>query len=191
MQFPSTRPITLHTIGHSDRDRELFIRILQAYGIRRVVDIRARPSSRRYPQHNRHPLREALRRAKIHYHWAGQCLGGFRPPRSRSIHQALRSTGLQAYADHMQSEQFRLGIAELLTLASDGCTAILCAERDPANCHRLLVADYLTAIAGLRVQHIIGLDESSEHRLSPSARLEDGDLIYDQPVDKQLELRVE
>lgn len=189
--IPSTREITLYTIGHSNRDAEAFIGILRTYEIQRVVDIRARPISRRHPQYYGHRLREKLLQTKIHYYWAGERLGGFRPQRSESTHSALRSTTLRAYADYMQSDEFRSGITELLTLASGGCIAMLCAERQPANCHRLLIADYLVAVAGLQVQHIIGLDESWEHRLSPSVRRhEDGGLIYDQRVDKQLELRL-
>ncbi len=192
MQPRSTQGITLYTIGHSDRDIDTFVAILRAFSIRGVVDIRARPTSRRCPQYCGERLRDDLLQARIHYHWAGKRLGGFRPESSKSTHSALRSAALRAYADHMQSEEFRFGIADVLTRASDDPVAVLCSERRPENCHRLLVADYLVAVAGLCVQHIIGLDESCEHRLSPSIRcLADGSLIYDQPVGKQLALRLE
>jgi len=56
--------VAIVTIGHSTRPIETFIRLLQAHGVRRVIDVRAIPKSRHHPQFGRARLAAALRRAK-------------------------------------------------------------------------------------------------------------------------------
>ena len=79
------------------------------------------------------------------------------------------------------------GAAQLQHLAARGVCAMLCAERDPAHCHRSLIADYLT-LQGLGVVHLIAPGESREHVLSPAARRESAALVYDRQVSGQLGL---
>ena len=60
----NTPPVVL-TIGHSTRTLESFIQLLQAYGVKRVVDVRTVPRSRRNPPFNRETLPVSLSKAKI------------------------------------------------------------------------------------------------------------------------------
>jgi uncharacterized protein (DUF488 family) len=64
---------------------------------------------------------------------------------------------------------------------------MLCAERDPAQCHRSLIADYLTLL-GARVLHLIAPGETHEHALSPAVRRESAALVYDRQVSGRLGL---
>jgi uncharacterized protein (DUF488 family) len=64
---------------------------------------------------------------------------------------------------------------------------MLCAERDPAQCHRSLIADYLT-LQGARVVHLIARGETREHALSPAVRRESAALVYDRQVSGRLGL---
>ncbi len=74
----------IFTIGHSTHPIDEFIRILQAHGIRQLVDVRTIPRSRRNPQFNRENLPDSLQTAGIVYqHMPG--LGGLRHPRRDSI----------------------------------------------------------------------------------------------------------
>lgn len=167
----------LYTLGHGNRtQQELFAMLFEA-GIATLVDVRAVPRSKRNPQFDEDALRATCPQAGIIYHQAGRQLGGLRTTLPDSPHAALDPT-LRGFADHMQTEGFRKAAAQLTAMAAKTPTAILCAERDPARCHRGLIADYLI-LQGMQVVHLIAPGESHEHLLNPAARRESAALIYD------------
>ena len=168
----------LYSIGHSNRSLDGFISLLQAHGIATLIDIRSQPQSRRHPHFAMDELRAGLEQAGITYHWAGRQLGGLRKSIAKSPHTALDNEGMRGYADHMATEEFRRGVNQLLHLAQQATTAIMCAEKLPEHCHRSLLADYLV-LQGVEVIHIIDEGETREHHLSPFARRESAQLIYD------------
>jgi uncharacterized protein (DUF488 family) len=109
-------------------------------------------------------------------------LGGFRKARVDSPHTALEEEGFRGYADHMETLAFRDAAGRVLELArEEGRLVILCAETDPLRCHRRLLADYLT-IQGASVRHILSEKEAPIHRLHPSARVLEGRLCYNKPL---------
>jgi uncharacterized protein (DUF488 family) len=110
--------------------------------------VRAYPASRRHPQFSRDALSASLRDAGIAYRWEGKALGGMRP----------------SYADHMQTGQFQSAARALSQIGNPVC--IMCAERNPSDCHRSYIADWLVA-HGERVMHLLDLGARQEH----SARL--------------------
>ncbi len=87
----------------------------------------------------------------------------------------------------MGTEIFKKGVAQLINLAGRSCTAILCAERLPEQCHRQLLADYLL-LQGLAVVHLIDPGERREHQLSAQVRRESAQLVYDRLNSGRLEL---
>jgi uncharacterized protein (DUF488 family) len=176
---------TLYTVGHGTRRIEELLALLKHAGVSTLVDVRAQPRSQHNPQFNDDSLRAACERAGIVYHWAGRQLGGRRPPRPDSPHVALEA-GRRGFADYMDTEAFRKGAAQLQQLAARGSCAILCAERDPARCHRALIADYLT-LRGMRVVHLLAPGASREHLLLPEARRESAALVYDRRTTGRLE----
>lgn len=180
-------PDRLYTLGHSNREAAAFVDLLASAEIETLVDIRARPQSMRYPHFGEERLREALAGAGIQYHWAGRQLGGHRTPRDDSPHTALTEDGLRGYADHMDREPFRKGVVQLLVLVRRAPTTVLCAERDPLQCHRSLLADYL-ALQGAEVLHLIDMGETRVHQLRPEARRESQQLIYDRHTTAALPL---
>lgn len=180
-------PDRLYTLGHSNREAAAFVDLLATAEIRTLVDIRAQPQSERYPHFGEECLREALASAGIQYHWAGRHLGGRRTARKDSPHTALSADGLRGYADHMDGEPFRKAAVQLLVLARRAPTAVLCAERDPLQCHRSLLADYLT-LQGVEVLHLIDTGETRLHQLRPEARRESQQLVYDRHTTAALPL---
>ncbi|MDX1487085.1 MAG: DUF488 domain-containing protein [Acidiferrobacterales bacterium] len=182
-------PMTVHTIGHSNRTLEDFIGLLRLEKLQSVVDVRAYPGSRRHPQFERAHLRHALASSDINYVWKGQSLGGFRKGRLHSPHRALTAESLRTYADHMQTKEFRTAAAQLMALAGTTRLALLCAEKDPSHCHRSMIADYLTA-AGFRIIHLVAPGERLDHCLSVFARQQGNELIYDGCEAAQLTLRI-
>jgi uncharacterized protein (DUF488 family) len=169
---------TLYSIGHSNRSLDEFISLLQAHNIATLIDIRSRPQSRRHPHFAMDQLRAALEQAGITYHWAGRQLGGLRKTVANSHHTALDNEGMRGYADHMESEEFHRGANQLIHLAQQAPTAMMCAEKLPEHCHRSLLSDYLV-LQGVEVRHIIDEKETREHHLSPYARRESAQLVYD------------
>ncbi|MBI3778259.1 MAG: DUF488 domain-containing protein, partial [Gammaproteobacteria bacterium] len=162
------------------------ITLLKGAGVATLVDVRAQPRSRHNPQFNDDSLRAACERAGLAYHWAGRQLGGMRAPRADSPHVAL-DEGRRGFADHMDTEAFRKGASQLQHLAAQSACAILCAEREPAHCHRALIADFLV-LQGVRVLHLIAPGETREHVLSSEARRESAALVYDRQVTGRLDL---
>ena len=178
--------LTLYTVGHGNRTIEELLGLLRAVGVVTLVDVRAQPRSRHNPQFNDDSLRSACENAGITYHWAGRHLGGMRETRPDSPHQAL-DKGLRGFADHMDTEAFQRGAFQLQQLVANGVCAMLCVERDPAYCHRVLIADYLV-LQGMRVMHLMGPGETREHLLSTEARRESAALIYDRQATQPLGL---
>ena len=167
----------LLTIGHSNHPHDTFLSALTAHGVRRLVDVRRFPSSRRFPHFNAKPLALALEDAGITYRHMAP-LGGRREPAPSSPHGAIKDPLLRSYADHMATTEFREALEELVEIAAARRTAIMCAEADPNRCHRRLIADALT-LRGLKVLHILDETTSEAHVLPPYLRTEGGELVYD------------
>lgn len=177
----------VYTAGHGNRPIAEFIGLLQAAGVRTLVDVRAFPASRRHPHFARAALEASLPEAGIRYLWEGQALGGRRKPAADSPHVALRHPAFRAYADHMTTEAFREGIARLTGRENAAPAAIMCAERLPWQCHRFLISDYLVA-QGIEVIHLVNPGRSQSHRLNAVARLRDEQLVYDGATQEELGL---
>lgn len=168
--------ITIWTIGHSTRTAGEFGEILVAREIKVLVDVRSFPGSRRYPQFNKPELAESLSVLGIEYRHERR-LGGRRAPRADSHNTAWKNASFRAYADHMESEEFRRGVEELLEVAANARTAVMCAEAVWWRCHRSLIADYLKA-EGHTVLHIVDQSRTEEHPFTSAARIVDGKLSY-------------
>lgn len=179
--------VTLYSVGHSNRSVEQLLALMHAANVRLLVDVRSQPVSLRHPQFESESLREHLEEAGLQYHWAGRSLGGLRTPRADSPHIALAEDGLRGYADHMGTENFQKGAAQLVNMAGQSTTAVLCAERLPEKCHRQLLADYLL-LQGVTVIHLIEPGEQREHQLSAQVRRESARLVYDRMVSGTLDL---
>jgi len=168
---------TLFTIGHGSRTLAELAALLRAARIDVLVDVRAFPRSRRHPQFNRARLEAALPPQGIRYEWAGDAFGGRRAPRPDSRHVAL-AADVRGFADHMESDAFREALERLLARTAPVRVAIMCAEREPAECHRSLIAD-AALVRGRRVIHLGVSEGERPARLDPAARTVEGVLVYD------------
>jgi uncharacterized protein (DUF488 family) len=171
---------SIFTIGHSNRPLEAFLDLLRENGVRNLVDVRRVPASRRHPQFGQERLARALAEAGVTYRHE-PALGGRREPSPDSPHTAWRDPAFRGYADHMQTAAFSAALRSLVVEARGVSSAVLCAEADPLDCHRQLLADALIA-AGLSVVHIRGPGQAVPHALHPSARISpDGRVGYPAP----------
>ncbi len=180
---------TLYTIGHSNRSLDELFRILAGQGIKRLVDIRSLPHSQRNPSFDKRLLQLACDEVGISYFWLGKELGGLRHSRNDSPHSALTRTGFRGYADYMNSSSYNAGIQQLCAIARPARSVIMCAEKDPTQCHRSLIADHLT-LNGWRILHLLDAHSSCGHCLHPKARVQENSKlpIYDLLDEEQLSL---
>ncbi|MDQ3474718.1 MAG: DUF488 domain-containing protein [Acidobacteriota bacterium] len=172
-----SRAGTIWTVGHSTRSAEEFNQILSVHEIAVLVDVRSFPGSRRYPQFNKEQLKQSLPLAGLRYHHS-PALGGRRRQDPKSKNLAWKNASFRAYADHLNSDEFRQGIKELLEVAITERTAVMCAEALWWRCHRSLIADYLKSL-GWEVRHIQNEKEAELHPYTSAARIEEGRLSYE------------
>lgn len=137
----------IYTVGHGARSAVAFVFLLQAARIQTLVDVRAYPVSRRHPQFSREPLADALGQSGIRYDWQGRGLGG------------MRRSG---YLAHMGTPLFIESASALIAASREQTVCIMCAETDPADCHRSHIADWLVS-RGERVMHLLETDKVHEH----------------------------
>ena len=165
------------TIGHSTRGIDEFISLLEKNEIKLLVDVRAWPSSKRYPHFNKDALKESLNAHGIRYEHFPE-LGGKRKSKPDSRNTAWRNASFRGYADYMETEQFQKGIERLLDVAAEtGPTAIMCAEAVWWRCHRSLIADYLKA-RGVEVLHVLVANKVEPHPYTSAARIVNAELSY-------------
>jgi uncharacterized protein (DUF488 family) len=137
----------IFTVGHGARNAVAFVLLLQESRIDVLVDVRAYPVSRRHPQFSRDALARTLGEAGIAYDWQGRGLGG------------MRKGG---YLSHMETSLFVDTATALIAASRTQRICIMCAETDPAHCHRSHISDWLAA-QGERVVHLIARGEAREH----------------------------
>src|SRR6476646_4831244 len=132
----------IFTIGYEGSTVAEFIAALQKARVKRVIDVRALPLSRR-PGFSKTPLRLALEEAGIDYVHL-KALGT--PSEGRTAARAGRHQDMaRIYAGQLELPEAMVQSAQMLELASEKPSALLCFEREPAQCHRTLLLD---AVAG-------------------------------------------
>ena len=134
-------------MGHGARSAAAFVSLLQEARIATLIDVRAYPVSRRHPQFSRDALAATLTSSGIECRWEGEALGG------------MRKGG---YAAHMETALFVDAASALIGAPREARLCIMCAETNPADCHRSHIADWLVA-HGERVVHLIAPGEEREH----------------------------
>ena len=167
---------TIFTIGHSTRQIDEFVELLQMHGVKEVVDVRSIPKSAHNPQFNTDVLRQSLKQNNIRYRHIKK-LGGLRHSKKDSINLGWRNASFRGYADYMATPEFSEGLEALLKIARMKETAIMCAEAVPWRCHRSLIADALTK-KGWLVKDIMSRTSATKHRLTPFLKVRKGQLTY-------------
>jgi uncharacterized protein (DUF488 family) len=173
----------LYTIGHSTRPIGDFLKLLEAHGVEKLIDVRTIPRSRHNPQFDQTALRQTLKAAHIRYEHMRK-LGGRRHARRDSPNGGWVNASFRGYADYMQTRDFQDGLQRLEDEARKRVTAIMCAEGFAARCHRSLIADALV-VAGWRVLHIQSRKTAGAHHRTPFLRVRKGVLLYPPPSPKR------
>jgi len=126
----------IFTIGYEAATVSDFIAALTSAGVKRVIDVRAVPNSRR-PGFSKTPLRNALAEAGIdyvHLRALGTPAAG-REAARKGRHEELK----RIYAGQLELPEAIAEGAQMLELARETPSALLCYEREPSGCHRSLL----------------------------------------------------
>ena len=154
----------LLTIGHSNLPADAFAALLQAAGVTAIADVRSVPFSRRFPWFSAPNLSVRLQGAGIAHLPFGDALGG------RPRDPALYCDDVADYERMATEPQFRAGLDRLGDAMGRFRLCVMCAEREPLDCHRCLLVARALAQRGLSLGHIL-LDGTIESHLATEERL--------------------
>lgn len=139
----------IYTVGHSTHTIEKFLAVLETNEITAIADVRSRPFSRYNPQFNKDALATALKAAGIAYVFVGKELG------ARSDDPTCYENGQVQYDRLARTSLFRSGIERVLKGASQYRLAVMCAEKEPLDCHRTLLVARALEREGVQIRHIL------------------------------------
>ena len=147
----------LYTIGHSNHTIENFIALLKRYGVTCIADVRSAPYSRYCPQFNKSALAASLQAAGIAYMFLGKELGG--RPKDLSCYE----DGCVDFRRVAKRDEFKRGIERLLADVPKYRIALMCAEKDPLQCHRTILVSRHLKKHNIHIKHILADGNIEEH----------------------------
>lgn len=153
----SEQQYTVLTIGHSTHSLDVFVKLLRQHGVTALVDVRSTAYSRTNPQFNRETLERDLKAKGIKYVFLGSELG------ARSNDLTCYENGRVQYARLARTDLFRSGIDRVIRGANEYHIALMCAEKEPLDCHRTLLVARALADLGVVVQHILSDGRLESH----------------------------
>jgi len=148
----------IYTIGHSNHSIDKFIGLLRRYGVTAIADVRSTPYSRYHPQFNTKPLAASLKKAGIAYVFLGEELG------ARPKDPACYNNGSVDFDRLAAREQFQRGIERVLQGSRKYRLALMCAEKEPLDCHRTILVCRHLRERGVSIKHILADGSIEDHR---------------------------
>jgi uncharacterized protein (DUF488 family) len=139
----------LFSIGHSNIAAERFLALLRDVGVDTIADVRSTPFSRRFPWFSGKALAATLTQHGMTYLAYGDALGG------RPRDAALFRDGVADYEAMARQPDFQMGLDRLIADAARSRVCLMCAEREPLDCHRCLLVARSLAERGLTIGHIL------------------------------------
>jgi uncharacterized protein (DUF488 family) len=141
----------IYTIGHSNHVESKFIELIQLHKIQIVLDVRSSPYSQRFPQFNRDDLKNILMKSKMEYAFFGEWFGARQPDKAY-----YTSDGWLNYLIFTKSLIFNEGVNRLDIILGKGLNPVLlCAEKDPFNCHRAIMVSRALSLKGYEIRHVL------------------------------------
>jgi len=140
----------IRTIGHSNHPIQRFVELLKAGDVERLVDVRSMPWSRRFPQFGRDRLAKSLAEAGIAYTWEGEALGG--KPKAGG-----------GYGEAAARAEFKDAIGRLIAECANTKLCLMCAEKEPMDCHRTILVSRRLAEHGVPIEHLLADGTAKPH----------------------------
>jgi uncharacterized protein (DUF488 family) len=154
------------TIGHSTHSADVFVSLLRKHGVEAVADVRSSPFSRFNPQFNRQTLEQSLKQNNIRYVFLGRELG------ARSEDPSCYEHGRVQYARLAQTAQFKYGLDRVVEGAGRYRIALMCAEKEPLECHRTLLVAKALCERDIELLHIHADGHLENHQAAMDRLLE-------------------
>jgi uncharacterized protein (DUF488 family) len=151
MENTSNSSLRVLTIGHSNHQVEHFLDLLKSHCVQVVADTRSYPYSEYATHFDQKPLKAALEANGIRYVFLGRELGG--QPDGDEFYD---DQGHVLYDRVAETELFQEGVSRLEKGIREYKVAMLCAEENPAACHRRLLIERVLLTRGIQVEHIRG-----------------------------------
>jgi uncharacterized protein (DUF488 family) len=181
---------SIFTIGHSNHSIDDFLRMLAANGVTAIADVRSSPYSRFNPQYNREDLKNSLASKGMRYVFLGAELG------ARSDDPSCYVDGKVQYDRLAESPAFSFGIGRVMEGSRTHRVALMCAEKDPLDCHRTILVSRELVEKHVEVTHILSDGNKETHaqsmiRLLGSLKISSYDMyrtseqIYEEAYRKQ------
>lgn len=155
---------SLFTVGHSTHTIEKFISLLKIHDVLALADVRSHPFSRHFPHFSKAELKKSLQDAGITYVFLGRELG------ARSENPACYRNGKAQYELLAEEHQFKEGLNRLRKGMAQYSIALMCAEKDPLECHRAILVGRKMHEGGAHVGHILA-DGNLEMHVALEARM--------------------
>ena len=153
----------VYTIGYEGTDIGRLIETLKIVGVATLADVRAVPLSRK-KGFSKSALQARLEEEGIQYaHFV--VLGDPKPGRD-AARAGRYEEFRRIYTRHLQRTDPKSALQSLAKLVESEPTCLLCFERDPATCHRSLIANRLTMV-GVKIFHLYADDPSRYARHAP------------------------
>ena len=146
---------TVYSIGYSGFKNNEFVETLHMYNVNLVVDVRSKPYSQYFPDYNKEIFEKFLKDEHVFY-------------RNYAVEFGARQTNnsyyVQGYMDFelfSQSDSFLNGFDKIEKTLAKGYTPVLmCAEKDPFNCHRAILVSRAFSLAGYHIEHLLPNNET-------------------------------
>lgn len=154
------------TVGHSNLEMGKLVALLKEHGIQAIADVRSSPYSQYNPQFNRELLQKSLQEHSIAYVFLGQELGARRSERECYLE------GRADYGLISRTLAFKRGVERVIQGAAKMRVALMCAEKDPIDCHRCILVTPHLRQQGLQVLHILSDGSLEDHALTEKRLLQ-------------------
>ena len=160
----------IKTIGHSNHPIGRFVDLLKSGGVEAVVDVRSTPYSRRFPQFGRERLAQSLSAAGILYRYEGAALAAcLRETKAASLRRRQASPNYDEIAGR---PEFKEALDRLVAGSADATLCLMCAEKEPLDCHRTVLVSRRLAERGAEIEHLLADGKHKPHAVLEEELLE-------------------
>ncbi len=148
--YQSENPTRLiYTVGYAGHDRDSLLALFKLHGITAVADIRTFKRSSYWTAFDSDSFAPFLRENGISYVFMGDVMGG--KPQVPDLYPA----GQVDYGLVAQRADFKTGIERIVSGAGKYRICLMCAEKDPLDCHRTLLIAPALKEAGFDLRHLV------------------------------------
>jgi len=147
----------IFTIGHSNYPMDKYMTLLKQHNISLIADVRSEPYSGYCPHFNKAEIEHYLMVEKIRYVFMGTELGA--RPKSSQYYDGNKIN----FEKLVKGKEFQQGIHWLLEHIPNERIALMCSEKEPLDCHRMILLSRQLKYHQISINHILEDGTLEEH----------------------------